>query len=76
MPTQTKRTALQAYMENQTAVLALVERIHEAIENHDTDPTPEAIHWGHVGDIAEIRSELQALSDRLFFEGEFAPQAK
>ena len=76
MPTQTKRTALQAYMENQTAVLALVERIHEAIENHDTDPAPEQIHWGHVGDIAEIRSELQAISDRLFAEGEYAPEAK
>jgi len=76
METTTKRTALDAYMENQTAALALIERIHEAIENHDTVPAPEQIHWGHVGDIAEIRSQLQAISDRLFFEGEYAPEAK
>ena len=75
MPTTDKRTALDAYMENQAAALALVERIHEAIENHDTDPAPEQIHWGHVGDIAETRAMLQAISDRLFYEGEYAPEA-
>ena len=72
----TKRTALDAYLENHTAALELAERITAAIENHDTDPIPEQIHWGHVGDIAEIRSELQAISDRLFAEGEYAPEAK
>jgi len=76
MPTTTKRTALDAYMENQTAALALIERIQVAIENHDTVPAPEQIHWGHVGDIVETRRELQAISDRLFLEGEYAPQAK
>ena len=75
MEPTTKRTALQAYMENQTVALALIERIHEAIENHDDAPAPEQIHWGHVGDIAEIRSQLQAISDRLFLEGEYAPEA-
>ena len=76
MTTQTKPTALDAYMESQTAALALVERIHEAIENHDTDPIPEQIHWGHVGDMVETARMLQAISDRLFAEGEYAPQAK
>ena len=71
----TKRTALDAYMENQAATLALIERIHDAIENHDTDPIPDQIHWGHVGDIAEIRRMLQAISDRLFAAGEYAPEA-
>ena len=75
MPNQTKRTALDAYMENQAATLALVERIHEAIENHDDAPAPEQIHWGHVGDITETRRMLQAISDRLFNEGEYAPEA-
>jgi hypothetical protein len=75
MPKQTKPSALDAYMAAHADALALIERIHEAIENHDDAPTPEQIHWGHVGDIAEIRSELQAISDRLFFEGEFAPEA-
>ena len=66
------RTALEAYMENHAAALALVARIHEAIENHDLAPDPESIGWGHVGDIASTRRELQELSDRLFDEGEYA----
>ena len=75
MTTQTKPTALDAYMAAHADALALVERIHAAIENHDISPAPEQIHWGHVGDIAEIRSQLQAISDRLFLEGEYAPEA-
>jgi hypothetical protein len=75
MPNQTKRTALDAYMTAHADALALIERIHEAIENHDDAPAPEQIHWGHVGDMAEIRSGLQAISDRLFCEGEYAPEA-
>jgi hypothetical protein len=54
------------------AALALVERIHEAIANHDISPDPEAINWGHVGDIGSTRQALQELSDRLFSEGEHA----
>ncbi len=53
-------------MEHQTAALALIERIQVAIENHDTVPAPEQIHWGHVGYLVEIRNELQAISDRIF----------
>ena len=75
MPNQTRRTALDAYMEAHAEALALIERIHEAIENHDDAPAPEQIHWGHVGDIAETRRMLQAISDRLFAEGEYAPEA-
>jgi hypothetical protein len=69
----TKPTALDAYMAAQASALALVERIHEAIENHDTAPAPEEINWGHVGDMNETRRELQAMSDRLFAQGEYAP---
>jgi hypothetical protein len=76
MPTQAKPTALQAYMAAYAEALALVERIHEAIANHDISPDPDSIHWGHVGDIVEARRQLQAISDSLFAEGEYAPEAK
>ncbi len=69
------RSALDAYMEHHAAALALVERIGEAIGNHDISPDPEGIHWGHVGDIASTRQALQDLSDRLFNEGEYAEVA-
>jgi hypothetical protein len=69
------RTALDAYMEHHQAALALVERIHEALANHDISPDPESVNWGHVGDIASTRRELQDLADRLFNEGEYAEVA-
>jgi len=75
MTTQTKPTALDAYMAAHADALTLVERIHEAIENHDISPDPDALNWGHVGDIVETRRQLQATSDRLFAEGEYAPEA-
>jgi hypothetical protein len=76
MATQNKLTALDAYMAAHADALALIERIQEAIENHDDAPAPEQIHWGHVGDIGRIREMLQAVSDCLFNEGEYAPEAK
>ncbi len=72
MTTETTRTALDAYMEHHTAALALVERIHEALENHDDSPLPDDIHWGHVGDIDETERQLRQISDRMFHEGEYA----
>ena len=72
------RTALDAYMEHHAAALALIERIHDAIANHDDAPVEDPdtdITWGHVGDIAETRKALQEISDRLFSEGEYAEVA-
>jgi len=74
MTTRTRdtRTALDAYMEHHAAALALVERIRDAIANHDDAPVEDPdtdITWGHVGDIAETRRTLQEVSDRLFNEG-------
>ena len=68
MTTETTRTALDAYMEHHAAALALVERIHDAIENHDDAPA-EGLAWGHVGDIVETERQLQEIADRLFPEG-------
>jgi hypothetical protein len=70
----TTRTALEAYMAHHTAALALVERIGDALANHDDTDDPETLDWGHVGDIAETEHALQAIADRLFREGEYAPE--
>ena len=64
--------ALAAYLEHHAAAVALVERIHEAVANHDLAPDPEAITWGTVGSMEKTRGDLQALSDWLFNEGEYA----
>ena len=76
MATKTTQTALDAYMAAHAEALALIERMQVAIENHDISPDPDALNWGHVGDIVETRRQLQAISDRLFSEGEYAPEAK
>ena len=62
--------ALAAYMEHHAAAVALISRIAEAITNHDL--APEAINWGTVGSMEKTRHDLQALSDWLFGEGEYA----
>jgi hypothetical protein len=72
MNPETIRTPLDAYMENRAAALALLERIAAALENHD-DAAADQINWTHAGDMAETRKSLQALADRLFAEGEYAP---
>ena len=72
------RTALDAYMAHHAAALALLARIAEAIANHDDAPVEDPdtdINWGHVGDIATTRRELQEISDRLFSESEHAEVA-
>ena len=67
-------TAPDAYMALRADALALLARITEAIENHDTTPAGDDLHWGHVGDMALTRHDLQIISDRLFAEGEYAPE--
>ncbi len=64
--------ALAAYMEHHAAAMALIERIQTAVANHDLAPDPEAINWGTVGSMEKTRQDLQALSDWLFNEGEYA----
>ena len=76
MTSTTSRTAHDAYVAHHTAALALLRRIGDALENDGAAPVPEEIDWGHVGDMAETERELQQLADRLFGEGEFAPEAQ
>jgi hypothetical protein len=64
--------ALAAYMEHHAAAVALINRIQVAVANHDLAPDPESITWGTVGSMEKTRGDLQALSDWLFNEGEYA----
>jgi hypothetical protein len=64
--------ALAAYMEHHAAAVVLISRIQDAVANHDLAPEPEAITCGDVGSMEKTRHDLQALSDWLFNEGEYA----
>jgi hypothetical protein len=70
--TENHEKALAAYLEHHAAAAALLARISEAVTNHDLAPDPEAISWGTVGSMEKNRQDLQALSDWLFGEGEYA----
>ena len=74
MTTNTTQAALGAYLAERDAALAIIDRIHDVVENHDAAPA-DRIDWGHAGGMASIRSDLQAISDRLFSEGEYSAGA-
>ena len=69
---QNHERALAAHLEHHAAVVALISRIGVAVANHDLAPDPEAITWGTVSSMEATRHDLQALSDWLFDEGEYA----
>ena len=80
MATETTRTALAAYILPPTWRTSPRPRpspstILGVLDNHDT-ADPDTLNWGHVGDMVETRRMLKAIHDRLFAEGEYAPQAK
>jgi hypothetical protein len=68
----TSGTLGTAYMEHHAAAVALISRIQVAVANHDLAPDPEAIDWGTTGSMEKTRHDLQAISDWLFGEGEYA----
>jgi hypothetical protein len=60
--TTTTRTrnndALCAYVAAQVAIAATLARIATALEAHQDAQPPEAIHWGHVGDLSHVQERL------------------
>ena len=69
--------ALDAFVGNLTEISAILARLQSAVEDH-LGIAPENVSWGHVGDTAQITSQLREIRDRLYYEGEYAeaPAAK
>ena len=62
-----KPTALDAYLARTAAIHAKVERLQQLADDH-FGHDPDAIHWGHVGDLGRVD---QALDDLLaIFDGQ------
>lgn len=62
-----KQTALDAYLARTAAIRAKLERLQQLADDH-FGHDPDAIHWGHVGDLGRVD---QALDDLLaIFDGE------
>ena len=61
-----KQTALDAYLARTAAIHAKLERLQQLADDH-FGHGPDAIHWGHVGDLGRVD---QALDDLLaIFDG-------
>ena len=63
----TQPTALDAYLARTAAIHAKLERLQQLADDH-FGHDPDAIHWGHVGDLGRVD---QALDDLLaIFDGQ------
>jgi hypothetical protein len=68
---QEKRTALDAFIEHRTRIDVMLERLQAASANH-FETNPEEIRWGDAGFLADIASDLEHITGRVFKEGEYA----
>lgn len=65
MTTQT--TAIDAYLQRMAMIRDKIEALRQLADDH-FGHNPDAIHWGHVGDLGRVD---QALDDLLaIFDGE------
>ena len=69
--TQEQRTALDAFIEHKARIDAMLERLPEASAGH-FETNPDAIGWGDAGFLADIATDLQHITDRVFKESEYA----
>lgn len=63
----TKTTAIEAYLARAAAIRIKLARLQQLADDH-FGHDPDAIHWGHVGDLGRVD---QALDDLLaIFDGQ------
>ena len=61
----TKTTAIDTYLARTAAIHIKLARLQQLADDH-FGHSPDAIHWGHVGDLGRVD---QALDDRLAIFG-------
>jgi hypothetical protein len=67
----TNAKALERFVANKAKIDALLARIQGMSDDH-FEVHPDLVHYGHVGDLANVAEKLQDISDSLFREGEYA----
>jgi len=71
MTTRNNDKALSAFLTRKAEIDTMLARLQALSEEH-FEASPDEIHWGHVGDLADISKNLREISDRAFQEGEYA----
>lgn len=67
--TQTIQTALDAFMARKTEIDDQLARL-QALSDEHFRLSPDAIHWGHMGDLGRHAELLRQITDAAFKEGE------
>ena len=68
---RTNDKALAAFVARKVEIDDMLARLQALSEEH-FNANPDEIHWGHVGDLAEMSKNLREIRDRAFQEGEYA----
>ncbi len=70
--------AAARYGDHHTAIKSLMKSISQHIDNHKSDALKyrdyrgkKGVNWGHVGDLAQVHSQLADIHDRLAQRGEY-----
>ena len=70
--------AAARYGQHHTAIKELMKSISQHIESHKNDALKhrdyrgkKGVNWGHVGDVAQVHSQLADIHDRLAQQGEY-----
>lgn len=67
-----KESSLKKYEEKKASIQKLLRQIEAGLDVHDKKASLEGgHHWGHVGDLNRIESELKELKDILHGMGEY-----
>ncbi len=56
----TKTIAIEAYLARAAAIRIKLARLQQLADDH-FDHDPDAIHWGHVGDLGRVEQALDEL---------------
>ena len=70
--------AAARYGQHHVAIKELIKSIDQHVRNHKDDALKhkdyrgkKGVHWGHVGDLAQVHSQLADIHDRLAQQGEY-----
>jgi NTP pyrophosphatase (non-canonical NTP hydrolase) len=69
--TRTNDKALAAFMTRKAEIDTMLARL-QALSDEHFEASPDEIHWGHVGDLADMAKNLREICDCAFQEGEYA----
>lgn len=56
----TQQTAIDAYFTRYAAICSKIEALQQLADDH-FDHDPDAIHWGHVGDLWRVDAALDEI---------------